>query len=79
MDNEMNGTKPSVDNVRDATDRFVSDAKSQVNTVIDEAAEMANDLFGKAEQWIGSSDSSRVIGLVAVVAAAGFLGYLIGR
>ena len=69
--------------VRDASEKFRERASdltdsARAKEMMDQATDIATDFLNRASTFM-QGDSGKVIGLVAAVAAVGFLGYYLGR
>ncbi len=66
------------DKFRETADRVSSEAGPRVREMMDQASDMAGDFYERASSWL-QEGNNRNIGLFALVAAAGLLGFFIGR
>ncbi len=64
--------------VRDASERFTREAKSNVQDFAEKAQGKASEYYGRASQWL-QDNSGKTIGLTGLVLISGLFGYLIGR
>lgn len=74
--NNMNADRSSI---RDASERFNrTDARQRASEVLEDASERASEFYDTASTWV-TENYGRSLAAVAVLAAVGVIGYMIGK
>jgi hypothetical protein len=55
-----------------------SDVRENAREVMDEAAQMASEFYGRIGGWLNTSPG-KTVGVISLVAAVGLVGFYLGR
>ncbi|MCM2321886.1 MAG: hypothetical protein NDJ90_01345 [Oligoflexia bacterium] len=71
-------TESTASSIRDASERFAREAKSDAKDMINDASEAASEFYDRASLWV-QDNYGKSIAIVATLAAVGMFGYVLGR
>jgi hypothetical protein len=74
LDKDIRGTAR---NVREATDRFAHNARSEAEEMMDSSGQKMTELYEQASVWLQDNNRSVLFG--AAILAVGVVGFFIGR
>ncbi|MCM2278743.1 MAG: hypothetical protein NDJ89_11770 [Oligoflexia bacterium] len=78
MANPNLSEKPQSSSIRDASERFAREAKSEAKDVLQDATEAASEFYDRTSTWV-QANYGKSLAIAGVLAAVGVFGYVLGR